>query len=185
MGGGRRLVVQIAPALLLVTGCGGSDAPAPAPDPVAAPATSAAPAVADPAVHFRLVDEAAQRGLIWVNHCGEPVAKRYVLEEVGQGCALFDVEGDGDLDAYLVDACGLVAPTDPDAPWTPSLDGQCRLYENDGHGRFRDVTEESGAGLRVFGQGVVAADYDGDGDVDLYVTCWGPTGRQGTRTSPT
>jgi hypothetical protein len=118
-------------------------------------------------------EEAARRGLLAANHCGHPTEKRYILEEIGQGCALFDMDGDGDLDAFLVDASGLLPPATLDGDWTSDGSGQCRLYENDGSGRFRDVTEGSGAGLRVFGQGVTAADPDGDGDLDLYVTCWG------------
>ncbi len=157
--------------LALVAGCGDDERAQGGGDPSAA---SASPETAeDPTVRFRLVDEASSRGLTAMNHCGSPTAKRYALEEIGQGCALFDMEGDGDLDAYLVDGCGLVAPPDPQGDWTPALDGECRLFENDGRGHFRDVTEGSGAGLKVFGQGVAAADCDGDGDVDLYVTCWG------------
>jgi len=125
---------------------------------------------------LRFTEEAAARGLVATNHCGDPVKKRYILETIGNGCALFDKDGDGDLDAFLVDSCALLPPEtgDPlDHDWRPALDGQCRLFENDGHGRFTDVTESSGAGLRVFGCGVTAVDYDGDGDVDLFVTCWG------------
>ncbi len=130
---------------------------------------------------FTFVDEAAARGVTWVNHCGDPQNKRYLLECIGCGCALFDKEGDGDLDLFLVDAGTLAPPTDLppgvdplDVDWKPKKDGTCRLYENDGSGRFTDVTESSGAGIHVFGQGVTAADPDGDGDLDLYVTCWGP-----------
>ncbi len=144
---------------------------------------SAQEAAPPPAIVF--TDEAAARGITWVNHCGDPGKKRYVLEVIGNGCALFDKEGDGDLDAFLVDACRigpaetLPKGVDPlDVDWRPLSDGpgagQCRLLENDGRGRFTDVTDVSGAGLRAFGQGVTVADYDGDGDLDLYVTCWGP-----------
>jgi hypothetical protein len=125
---------------------------------------------------LRFVDEAAARGLSWVSRCGDPARKRYILETIGFGCALFDKDGDGDLDAFLLDAGRLLPPEsgDPlDSDWRPALDGCCRLYENDGRGRFTDVTEASGAGLRAFASGVTAVDHDGDGDVDLFVTCWG------------
>jgi hypothetical protein len=133
----------------------------------------AAPAPTGP---FTLIDEAPSRGLAGVvNHCGAPIHKRYALEEIGQGCALFDKDGDGDLDLYVVDACGLVPPAKPGADWTLDLGGRCTLLENDGRGNFRDVTDEAGAaGLRCFGAGATAADYDGDGDLDLHVTCFGP-----------
>ena len=135
-------------------------------------------APAPPAIVF--TDEAAARGITWTNHCGDPKKKRYLMEEIGNGCALFDMDGDGDLDIYLADACRIGPPADlpagtnpQDVDWVPLLDGQCRLLENDGHGKFADVTDASGAGLRAFAQGATAADYDGDGDLDLYVTCWG------------
>jgi hypothetical protein len=145
-----------------------SSSPAPSPAPTASTKS-------DPAVRFRLFDQAKERGLVASNHCGDPTNKRYALEEIGQGCALFDMDGDGDLDAFLVDACGLVPPPKEHEgdDWTIDRKGRCALYANDGRGHFTDVTEGSGAGLELFGQGVVAADYDDDGDVDLYVTCWG------------
>ncbi len=129
-----------------------------------------------------LVDEAKARGVTGENHCGDPLKKRYLLETIGNGCALFDYDGDCDLDLYVVDGCTLVPPDKEDCPsflvagedWRPGFDGQSRLYENDGRGFFEDVTPKSGASFRGFGVGASAADYDGDVDVDLYVTCWGP-----------
>jgi hypothetical protein len=76
------------------------------------------------------------------------------------------MDQDGDLDAYLVQA---------GSPNRPGGAGaQNRLYRNDGQGRFRDVTDGSGAGDRGYGIGVASGDYDDDGDADLYVTNLGP-----------
>jgi hypothetical protein len=140
-----------------------------------APTSPAAPKPA-PLAPISFTEEAAARGLTAINQCGDPTRKRWLLECIGNGCALFDMDGDGDLDLYLVES-GRVAPPKSGDPrttdWLASADAPCRLFENAGGGHFRDVTEASGAGLEVFGAGVTAVDYDGDGDQDLFVTCWG------------
>ncbi len=48
------------------------------------------------------------------------------------------------------------------------------LYRNNRDGTFTDVTDKAGVAGGKFGMGVAAADYDGDGNVDLYVTNYGP-----------
>ena len=104
----------------------------------------------------------------------------YVPEEVGPGVALFDFDGDGDLDVYLVqgNALGgdhhlgkaLFPPRHP----VPLSD---RLYRNDGTVggalKFSDVTVRSGLKAEGYGMGVAIADMDNDGDADIYVTNWG------------
>ena len=86
---------------------------------------------------------------------------RYYIPEINSGAgALFDYDGDGDLDAYLVQGGDIGAPD----PATSN-----RLFRNDG-GRFVDVTEQSGTGDDGYGTGCAAGDLDGDGAIDLYVT---------------
>ena len=92
---------------------------------------------------------------------------RYLMPEImSGGAALFDMDGDGDLDAYLVQS-GLVEGPAEDRP--PN-----QLFSNRGDGTFQDVTTGSGADDRGYGMGVATGDYDGDGDLDLYVTNVGP-----------
>ncbi len=93
--------------------------------------------------------------------------KRYIVETMGSGLALFDYDLDSDLDVYLVNGSTLerLASGEPGEPG--------RLFRNDGGFRFTDVTEPSGLGDRGFGQGVAVADADNDGDQDVYVTSFG------------
>lgn len=82
-------------------------------------------------------------------------------EIMGGGVALFDADGDGDLDLYLVQSGDLRAGPDSDVANV--------LYENVGGGKFRQHQSHELADSG-YGMGVAVGDYDGDGDVDLYVT---------------
>ncbi|MCP3916206.1 MAG: CRTAC1 family protein [bacterium] len=92
--------------------------------------------------------------------------QRYWFPEIiGSGLAFFDYDGDGDVDLYVVQS-GELAPAGRDLPGN-------RLFANDG-GQFTDVTGTAGVGDTGYGMGCATGDYDGDGDVDLYVTNTGP-----------
>ena len=105
------------------------------------------------------------RGLHFVHDSGHRV--RHLMPEIAcGGAALFDMDGDGDLDVYLVQAGGITVPPDE----RPAN----QLLRNLGDGTFENVTDGSGADDRGYGMGVAAGDYDNDGDVDLYVTNVGP-----------
>ena len=104
-------------------------------------------------------------GITWVHNSGHST-DRYLPETVGAGCAFFDYDNDGWMDIYLVNS----GPSDFYAPTTPLKNA---LYHNNHDGTFTDVTAKAGVTGGTFGMGVAAADYDGDGWVDLYVTSYG------------
>ena len=105
---------------------------------------------------------ALARGVDFVHVCGHDGKRFYLPEIMCGGVALFDADGDGHLDIYLVQAGGLTV--------APASRPSNKLYLNRGDGTFRDATEGSGADDRGYGMGVTTGDYDDDGRTDLYVT---------------
>lgn len=145
--------------LLLLTACG--DTPVSPPD--AGGATGDPPALAFAA---RFEDATAASGVDFVHHTGG-FGEKWLPETMGAGACLFDADGDDVLDLFLVDSGAW--PAGAARPELPPP-GVCRLFRGRGDGTFEDVTDRTGTGLAVYGMGVIAADHDGDGDEDLYVT---------------
>lgn len=116
---------------------------------------------------FPVFQDATQKANLKFHYESGALEKDYIIETNGSGVALFDFDGDGDLDIYLINASHL--DLKPDQP-KPSH----AFYRNDGNWKFTDITKEAGLGSTEWGVGCAAADYDNDGDLDLYVTNWGP-----------
>lgn len=101
------------------------------------------------------------------HHTDGNSGKRYIVETVTAGLALFDYDGDGDIDIYFLNGAPMKGTRVAEAP-------RNRLYRNEGNWRFTDVTEKSGLGDTGYGLGVAVGDYDNDGDPDVYVNNYGP-----------
>lgn len=101
---------------------------------------------------IRFTEVARETGIDFVSQHRDDVVD-HICESMGSGAAWLDYDGDGDWDAYVV--------TGKDRPNA--------LYRNDA-GRFIDVAGNAEVGHLGWGMGVAAADYDGDGHTDLFVT---------------
>ena len=106
-------------------------------------------------------------------------------DQYSASAAFFDYDRDGDLDLYVANYVVFDTERLPPEPQLCTFFSGLRvycgpkglvgapdaLYRNEGDGAFTDVTQASGvaAANRYYGLGVVPADYDSDGDSDLFV----------------
>jgi hypothetical protein len=116
----------------------------------------------EPAPLFR--DVTREAGITFQHHSAPD--KKYIVESMSGGVALFDYDNDGRVDVYFVDSLTVDTARDPKA-------ARSALYRNLGRLRFEDVTDRTGVGHPGWGMGACTADVDGDGWQDLYVTAIG------------
>jgi hypothetical protein len=104
---------------------------------------------------------------ITFKHTDGSSGRYYIMETVSAGLALFDYDNDGDVDIYFLNGAPLKG-TKANVP------PKNALYRNEGNWKFTDVTEQAGLGDTGYGLGVAVADYDNDGDQDVYLNNYGP-----------
>ncbi len=118
-----------------------------------------------PTVLFTDVTQEAGIDFVHENGASE---EKLLPETMGGGCAFFDFDNDGDQDLLLTNS--YVWPWNRGEDHKPSYQG---LYENDGTGKFTNVTAGSGLDIECYGMGAAVGDYDGDSLVDIYLTAVG------------
>ena len=118
---------------------------------------------AEPVPQF--TDVTATAGIRFRHNSGA-FGKKYLPETLGSGAAFLDVDNDGWQDVLLVNSRSW-----PGRPGRPSYPA---LYRNNRNGTFTDITRAAGLGVELYGLGTTAADFDNDGDIDIYLTALGP-----------
>jgi hypothetical protein len=115
---------------------------------------------------IQLNDITKETGITF-KHTDGSSGRYYIMETVSAGLALFDYDGDGDVDIYFLNGSPLPGKQSKIPP-------RNALYRNDGKWNFTDVTGKAGVGDTGYGLGVAVADYDNDGDLDIYLNNYGP-----------
>jgi enediyne biosynthesis protein E4 len=120
----------------------------------------------EPPLAFSFTEVAEKAGLTAATVFGGREVNRYLLETTGCGVALFDYDGDGNLDVFLVNGTTLTGFPRGQEPTN-------HLYRSRGDGTFEDATARAGLVQGGWGQGACTGDYDNDGREDLFVTYYG------------
>jgi enediyne biosynthesis protein E4 len=115
-----------------------------------------------PVPHFE--DVAARVGL-HAAHLSAP-EKRYVVESISGGIGLFDCDNDGRLDIVMVNGSTVDR-------YRQGRDPMVTLWHQEPNGTFSDITQRAGLTRKGWGMGVAVANFDNDGNLDLYVTGYG------------
>lgn len=115
----------------------------------------------------RFADVTAAAGINFVHNNGAQ-GDKLLPETMGGGVGFFDFDNDGDQDLLFINSTYWPGKTPTDKKPTPSA-----LYENDGKGRFKDVTTGSGLNVAIYGMAPAFGDFDNDGFVDVFLTAVG------------
>ena len=134
---------------------------------------SSAASEAQSEVPGRFIDITEKAG-VHFQHYALHTSRKYLLETMGSGVALFDCDNDGRLDIYLLNGAPYTDPTPKGfIPQKTGPEYWNRMYHQKADGTFEDITEKSGLKGDGYDMGVAVADYDNDGHEDVFVTGYG------------
>ncbi len=115
---------------------------------------------------LEFVDIAEEAGIDFVHENGA-FGEKWMPETMGGGGGFLDYDNDGLPDVFLVNG----------SAWPGKGAGKpkavSKLYKNLGGGKFEDVTKQTGLDITMYGMGCAFGDFDGDNDLDIYLTAVG------------
>ena len=123
--------------------------------------------ITDPKAPLIFEDATDKTALAGFLHHAGTLAKDYIFEVPSGGVAIFDYDGDGRPDIYLVNGSTIPALQGKEKP------PRAALYHNLGNWKFEDVTDKAAVANERWGMGVAVGDYDNDGKPDLFVANFG------------
>jgi enediyne biosynthesis protein E4 len=123
--------------------------------------------ITDPKAPIIFEDVTDKTALRNFRHRAGTPEKNYIFEVPSGGVAIFDYDGDGLPDIYILNGSTI-----------PAMQGKekaprAALYHNLGNWKFEDVTDKAGVANERWGMGVAIGDYDNDGRPDIYVSNFG------------
>lgn len=137
------------------------------------PPTAKAQSAKPDADHAQFADTTSRSGVDFKGQAYH-TSRKYLLETMGSGVAVFDYDNDGRLDIFLANGAPIPDPAPKGTvPKKSSPADWNRLYHQKNDGTFEDVTEKAGLQGVGYSMGVAVGDYDNDGNEDLFVTGYG------------
>jgi len=130
-------------------------------------ATKRTVGITDPKAPVIFEDVTDKTSLASFRHRAGTLEKNYIFEVPSGGVAIFDYDGDGLPDIYLLNGSTIPALQGKEKP------PRAALYRNLGNWKFEDVTDKAGVANERWGMGVAIGDYDNDGRPDIYVSNFG------------
>lgn len=116
--------------------------------------------------HIKFTDVTKEAGIDF-NHVTGAFGEKYMPETIGSGGGFLDYNNDGWPDIFLVNSSFWPGHESTGTAPAPAL------YENNQDGTFTDVSAKSGLDFSIYGMGCSFADFDADGDMDIYITAVG------------
>jgi hypothetical protein len=130
-------------------------------------ATKRTAGITDASAPVVFEDVTAKTALAAFRHRAGSAAKDYIVDTPSGGVAVFDYDGDGRPDIYLLNGSTFAALAGKErAP-------RAALYRNLGDWKFEDVTDKAGVANERWGMGVAVGDYNNDGRPDMFVGNYG------------